>query len=235
MKRLITRASVALALLAAMSVLAALLGFISEPAAADGPVTYEVTFTNMTSGQPMTPPVVVTHDATTQLATPGTFASAQIEAVAEGGNNAPLLLALADDPGVSYFDVAGAGPFGPGGSVSVTLSAHDGDVLSTINMLVCSNDAITGLNSAALPDEGALTYYAKPYDARTERNTNRAGDVPGAPPCAGLRAGGGADQDGLGQNKKIKSHPGLHNAGVLSFSKHDQVIQITVERIDSDE
>jgi hypothetical protein len=232
MKRITTSAPVTLASLIAMALIAAVLGLTSGPAAADATAQYEVTFTNMTNGQPMTPPVVVIHDASTQLAPPGSFANSNIEAIAEGGNNGPLLAALPGAPGISDFGVAGAGPFGPGGSVSVRLGAYEGDVLSTINMLVCSNDAITGLHGAALPDSGSVTYYAVAYDAGTERNTNQAGDVPGAPPCADLRAGGGGDQDELAQSKKIKSHPGIHNAGVLNFSKHDQVIQITVERID---
>ena len=51
--------------------------------------TYKVTITNLTPGQPFTPPVLVTHSKETGIFTIGEATSVEIQAIAENGNNAP--------------------------------------------------------------------------------------------------------------------------------------------------
>ena len=222
--------------LLALAVPAGLLAVTPIGATAEASVTYEVTFTNLTDGQPMTPPVVVIHDDSVQLAAPGTYAGPEIEAIAEGGDNSLLVGALGTRDGVADFGVAGMAPFGPGQSVTITLTTDDeSDLLSSVNMLVCANDGITGVDAIELPAEGTTTaVLAHAYDAGTERNTSRSGDVPGAPPCQSLRSGGASDQDALAQHKKIKGHSGVHNADALDFFKHDDVLRVTVTRIETE-
>ncbi|MFQ5552270.1 MAG: spondin domain-containing protein, partial [Thermoplasmata archaeon] len=65
-------------------------------AAADGRKVgvFEVTISNLTSGQPFTPPVLATHKKSTDVFTVGEPASLGIKEIAENGNNGPLLASL---------------------------------------------------------------------------------------------------------------------------------------------
>ena len=75
---------------------------------------YSVTFTNLSTGQPMTPPVVAIHDSAVSLFRTGTAASAELQAIAENGDNAPMV-ALAGSLGaqVSASGVAAPAAAGP--------------------------------------------------------------------------------------------------------------------------
>ena len=87
-----SRLIVAVALMALLAVAA--------PAAAvgdddDGELrTYEVTLTNKTTSQPISPPVVVTHDRDLRFWHPGDAASAGTIAIAEDGNPAVAVTML---------------------------------------------------------------------------------------------------------------------------------------------
>ncbi len=52
---------------------------------------YEVTITNLTPGQPITPPLLVTHAENTGFFTPGEMASNEIQQLAKNGNAEPLV------------------------------------------------------------------------------------------------------------------------------------------------
>ena len=105
---------------------------LANSAPAAGSVT--VTLTNTSASQPMTPPVVVLHNAPNaengmRLFQLGQPASERIIAIAENGNNGPLVNLLgyledqgrASDYGVGFADPANPGPLLPGMSASVTL------------------------------------------------------------------------------------------------------------------
>ncbi|MFV1989559.1 MAG: spondin domain-containing protein, partial [Acidimicrobiales bacterium] len=53
--------------------------------------TYEVTITNLTEGQPFTPPLVAVTDKRVRLFKVGRAASPEIREIAENGNLAPML------------------------------------------------------------------------------------------------------------------------------------------------
>ena len=72
----------------------ALILLIPGLAMGDGDKTYKVTITNLTAGQPLTPPVLVIHGRRTGKFTVGEMASAEIQAIAENGNSGPLQAAL---------------------------------------------------------------------------------------------------------------------------------------------
>jgi hypothetical protein len=79
-----------------------------------GTRTYEVTITNLTSGQPLTPPLVATHRKKGQLFEVGQPASVGVREIAENGNLAPLLAFLDADPFDRISDVeAGTFPLVP--------------------------------------------------------------------------------------------------------------------------
>ena len=83
-----TRRARWVALLAMMMTAASLV-----PAAASAPNTrtYTVTITNLTDGQPFTPPLVATHKRPADFFNVGEAASFGIKEIAENGNLAPLM------------------------------------------------------------------------------------------------------------------------------------------------
>jgi len=204
-----------------------------DPAPASTAGTYEITFTNMSTGQPMTPPVVAIHDTSVRLYQTGQAASPEVQAIAENGDNDPLV-ALATSlqgSGVSAAGVAApdpAGPIGPGGSSTITLTtADDAQVLSVVTMIVCTNDGFTGVDSVALPATGTSTFMAVSYDAGTEVNIIDADYWVPAPPCGGTAANMHTDENGV-----ITAHPGQTGSfdANLDFPAGAQLLQIDVTR-----
>ena len=159
--------------------------------------TYEVTITNLTSNQVFSPPLLATHKPSLHVWQLGQLASDEVRQVAEDGNNAALAAKLKG----SVTDVqALAEPLPPGKSVTVKISANDGDVLSAITMLVQTNDGFTGLDNLAL--SGPVDKEAAAYDAGTEENTEKASDVPGPP-------FGGKGRPATNPPQPISMHPGI--------------------------
>lgn len=187
---------------------------------ADGPpvATYEVTITNLTMGQPFTPPVLATHRQSTQLFAVGDPASNGVQQVAENGAVPVLVDELNGNRHVEDVQV-GAAPLVPAGvpgsgvgpvSDTYTITAARGaKVLSIVSMLVCTNDGFAGLNSVRLPKKvgDSTTVYLNAYDAGTEINTEDFADI--VPPCQGL-IGVTSDDSGAGM-----SNPTLVEGGVV--------------------
>jgi Spondin_N len=219
-------------------------------AAAEAPVaTYEVTIKNLTAGQPLTPPVVATHRATTGMFTVGQPASFALKEIAENGNLAPMIAQLGADAHVSD-SAAAAAPLVPAGlpgsamfgdSVTITVSASEGaKFVSFASMLICTNDGFTGVDSLRLPKDvgDAVVVRSAGYDAGTERNTEDFADI--VPPCQGLvgvtsgEPGTGTSNPALAEGGVIHHHPGIAGGADLVPAIHgwtDPVAEITVERV----
>lgn len=153
--------------------------------ASSEPGSFQVTFTNMTNGQLMTPPVVALHDPSVHLFQVGEMASDAIQVIAEMGNNAPLVeFAGANPEVVSAAGVAGEMPFGPGESVSINLTTSAANqVFSAVNMIICTNDGISGIDSFPLPSGNQpFILGARPYDAGTRVNQDNSYSF-FPPPC----------------------------------------------------
>ena len=211
-----TRRARWVALLAMMMTAASLV-----PAAASAPNTrtYTVTITNLTDGQPFTPPLVATHKRPADLFSVGEAASFGIKEIAENGNLAPLMGDLLDNKHVSDVIVAVAGdppPLMPGASVTFDIDGGPGAKwLSYASMLICTNDGFTGADGLRLPkrvgEAASATSYA--YDAGTEINTEYFGDI--VPPCpiltgvASSVAGTGMSNDALAEGGVITHHDGV--------------------------
>ena len=73
---------------------------------------YEVTVTNLTPGQPLTPPLLVTHENDAGFFSVGEMASEELQQLAENGNLAPLVAMLQSKSGVSDI-VQGMAPLVP--------------------------------------------------------------------------------------------------------------------------
>jgi hypothetical protein len=242
--RRITKLTIGLALLLLFSV-GVTYAADTHPAA----ITYEVTITNLTTGQALTPPLLATHTGAVDLFTVGDAASLGIQEIAENGNLGPAIAALSSSNQV--FDVVAAGaPLVPAGtpgaatfSDSVTLNINTLPhvrYLSYASMLICTNDGFTGVDALELPRQlgQTVTVYGAGYDAGTEINTEDFADI--VPPCQGLigvssdDAGTGMSNPALAEGGVITHHAGIQGGTDLLPEVHgwtDPVVKINVTRV----
>ena len=207
------------------------------------PGSFQVTFTNMTLNQPMTPPVVAIHDPSVHLFQVGEESSDAIQVIAEMGNNDPLVdFANANPELVSAAGVAAPDPAGPiaaGGSSTINLTTEaEGHVFSAVNMIICTNDGISGVDSTALPSgTDPVVIMALPYDAGTRVNQNNSYSF-FPPPCragadgevpvveAPLEDPRGVIGPHAGQSATINTPDGRN----WDFATGDQVLMIEIVR-----
>lgn len=140
--------------------------------------SYEVTVSNLTNAQPLSPITVVLH-GDSKLWMIGQAASSALELLAEGGDNSEF---IAQDTVLA--SVAGEGVVLPGNSDMVTISTTDGTAthLTFSTMLVNTNDAfsgLTGLDLSTLVVDEPKSWTLNVYDAGTEMNSELAGTIPG--------------------------------------------------------
>jgi hypothetical protein len=192
--------------------------------------TYSVTIDNLTGGQPLTPPLVATHQGADDLFDTGVPASLGVREIAENGNLQPMLDRLNASDHVSSVVVAVAGtppPVLPGSSVSFTIDAEPGArYLSFISMLICTNDGFTGLDSQLLPSQVGqqIVLYTNAYDAGSEINTEDFADL--VPPCPALTGvpstdpGTGTSDPALAENGVIRMHSGVVGNDDLDAALH---------------
>jgi hypothetical protein len=202
--------------------------------------TFEVTVSNLTNGQPLSPIAVIAHQNTFPVFTIGMPASAGLETLAEGGDNSALLAEAIAIAGIGD-TASGAAPIGPAGSETVSLTM-DANVLGSMTisvstMLVNTNDAITGVNAVPLGDMqvgDSVSLRSIAYDAGTEANTESAAHIPGP---AGGGEGFNAARDDLAD--RVAMHTGVvgQDDGFASSDLTGQhrfdnpVAQVTIERI----
>ena len=194
----------------------------STAASRAGPSTYEVTVTNLTGGQPFTPPLVVTHRTRLSVFEVGEAASLGVREIAENGNLGPLAGALAGNKHLSELVIAlpsdpmAPPPILPTASRTFMITADHGfKHFSFVSMLICTNDGFTGLASVRLPRRvGNTSVYALvAYDAGSEINTEDLADI--VPPCAPLTsfpssdAGTGMSDPALAEDGVIGMHAGI--------------------------
>ncbi|NGN97709.1 hypothetical protein G5S52_08510 [Grimontia sp. S25] len=166
----------------------------------------DVKITNATDGIYFTPLIVAAHSPDAYLFRTGEAASADVEAMAEGGDISGLV-ALAEGVGADVQANPAEGILDPGASTSTTLYANHGDVLSIAAMLLPSNDAFIGVDSWKIPKKkGTYVIKANGYDAGTEANDELAGSVPTPPFITFGEGGTGVDTEVA--NETVHIHPG---------------------------
>ena len=232
---------------ALLSISAMALALIPGSAAsASAGSSYRVTIRVLADGQPLTPPVVVTHRGGFNLFEVGQIASVGIKEVAENGNVPALVSAVEQAAGVSQVAV-GAEPVVPRGlpgsaafsDVERLMIGAGPDVrfISFATMLICTNDGFTGINHVRLPAEVGDTVRigAAGYDAGTEVNTEDFADI--VPPCQSLvgvtsgEAGSGISNPALFENGVIHHHLGILGGSDLLTSTHGWDVNRPVARI----
>lgn len=196
-------------------------------------VTYEVTVTNLTNAQPLSPLGVIIHDEG-HLWTIGETASLALETMAEGGDNSQLL-ALP----VGLANASGMAPIGPGNSdtVSITIQDRVDSYISVATMLVNTNDAFTGLdkyNLAELAVGDSQTWRFAALDAGTEENSEAMSTIPGpADGGEGFNASREARDIVTYHAGVVTNADGLDTSVLDASHKFDNpVIRLTVTRIE---
>ena len=190
-------------------------GFVATPPPPPPPpppamASFDVTVTNLTNAQPLSPVAVIAHVDGYTVFTIGMPATAGLENLAEGGDNAELI-AEADADANVLATGSGMAPIGPGASEAVTVEVLESDVpnlrFSVSTMLVNTNDAISGLNGvdvSGLAEGDAWSGRAIVYDAGTEADTEAAGTIPG--PAGGGEGFNAARDD---SDDRVTMHSGV--------------------------
>lgn len=214
--------------------------------AAAAPTYYEISITNLTDGQPLTPPIVATHRRPFHIFENGDPASFQLKEIAENGNLGPMAELLNANKHVFESKIIisdmGPPPILPGAVVHFSItSAHGAKYFSFASMLICTNDGFTGIDSLRLPKHvgDSETHYAMAYDTGTEINTEDFADI--VPPCQALvgvmsdDAGTGVSNPDLAENSVIHPHPNIAGFADLVPEVHGwlgPVAEITVTRVE---
>ncbi len=204
--------------------------------------TVRVTITNTTS-QPVSPPLLVSHDGSFAPFFVGEAASPELTLLAEDGSAAQLADVARAAEGVYGVAVADGG-LAPGTSVTLEIAAGEGAVLTLVTMLVTTNDALVVWSAYA--HDGMMSMdsmepmddmmakqgvkndgVVRVYDAGTEANTELCAHIPG-PPCGnkGARVVEGAE--GF-----VGLHGGILGVGDLDprmYGWLHPVLEVAVER-----
>jgi len=181
----------------------------------DKTTVYEVTITNITRGQIISPPIVISHNEDFQLFSLGHPAPTGLAQLAEDGMTEPLSDHLDTLDSVFQYRTAGSG-IPPGESVTVEIETQKGyDLLSAAGMLVSSNDAFFAVRGVKARSKGNEAFDAEAYDSGTERNSEDCAYIPG-PPC-----GNGGVRDTEGAEGYVFIHAGIHDTGSLDPAVND--------------
>lgn len=203
--------------------------------------TFQVTVSNLTNAQPMSPVAVFTHGMGFRVFEIGAPASTALEVMAEGGDNADLI-AEANNDAVVLTTVGGGGPIPPGQNEVLSFEIEENDLadayVTISTMLVNTNDAFTGVNGVAL--EGltvgdVVSMRGVVYDAGTEADDEAAIYIPG--PAGGGEGFNAARDDQVDavtmHSGVVTMHDGLATSALTGQHKFDNpAIQVRIERIE---
>jgi hypothetical protein len=195
---------------------AAVLAVAMTAAPAANAVDFDVQITNLTNSIYFTPLLVAAHPAGNNLFTSGQPASANVQAMAEGGDTSGLI-ADVTGLGATIVDNPAGGILGPAASTSFNMNTDgtSNDRLSIVAMLLPTNDAFAGLNAIAIPvTPGTYRFDVPAYDAGTEANDElvTGGGMPGVPGIPGdpsmLAGTNGTGAAGADANGNVHIHRG---------------------------
>jgi len=207
----------------------------------DKTTEYAVTITNITRGQIISPPIVISHNKDFQLFSLGGSATDELAALAEGGDTGPLSAVLGELDSVydrndqnDQSQSTEGGVIIPGHSVTVRIETKKGyELLSMAGMLVSSNDAFFAIRGMKARSKGDMTAQARAYDAGSELNSELCEYVPGpttTDPCPTPEVG----HDPSTPEGYVYIHSGIHGMGDLEpadFDWHNPVATIMVEKV----
>lgn len=186
---------------------------------------YEISVSNLTRAQILSPFVVSTHRQPFSLFTLGQEASPELAALAQDALTNGLFNLVSTDPSNRQALVS-SGPTLPGQTTVIEIPARGGRYLSMAAMLVTTNDAFTGLNNVRVSGRFS-TYRSVAYDAGSENNDELCAYIPG-PPCGNPEQSSGEAGEGY-----VYVNSGIQGVGDLdsSFDWRNPVTQIRIKRI----
>lgn len=211
--------------LAVASVLTSMPGI----AIADGSSKVEITVTNITRGQIISPVVVASHRSGFEpLFVLGEPASVELAGVAEDADLPPMIASLEADPDVLEVEtlLGAEGPIMPGESASITIDVtRKARFLSMVAMLVTTNDAFFALRGVRVPWHGSSVHRSPAYDSGSEANSEDCDFIPG-PPCGNHAHDDTAEAEGY-----VHIHAGVHGIADLDPAIHDWRNPVATVRI----
>ncbi|CAB1055305.1 hypothetical protein D1BOALGB6SA_38 [Olavius sp. associated proteobacterium Delta 1] len=216
-------AGIAIALIVVFGILSA-----GTAHAKDKVSVYEVTVTNITRGQIISPPIVISHNGRFKLFSLGDPATPGLAALAEDADTTELKNEL--DASSSVYDANEAGDvILPGLSATVQIKTRRGfQRISAAGMLVTTNDAFFAVRNVYARYWGDSVDFARAYDAGSEVNSEDCDYIPG-PPC-----GNGGVRDTDGAEGYVYVHSGIHGNGDLAaadFDWQNPVAKIVVKKV----
>lgn len=190
--------------------------------------TYEVTITNITKSQIISPPIVISHNKNFQLFILGDRASEGLAALAEDADTTQLEKDLEESG--SVYDVSKAvDVIKPGMWATVEVKTKHGyEHISAAGMLVTTNDAFFAVRGVKVRKKDGPTVYARAYDAGSEANNELCDYIPG-PPCDSHFVRDTNDAEGY-----VYIHSGIHGSANLDpadFDWQNPVAIITVQKL----
>lgn len=139
-------------------------------------VTYRITVTGLSEGQPLTPPLIAIHNSNASVFDVGDTATAGFELLAEEGMTGDLQNELIQTEGVWIVHIGGDAP---GFEHQTTITAEPGQLLSIASMFARTNDNFIGVSNYVLPERGFNDVIdSQAYDAGTEMNTGLVEHIP---------------------------------------------------------
>jgi hypothetical protein len=195
--------------------------------------TYELTIENRTSGQPLSPPVLVNHNKRFSLWAPRQLATNAVAVVAEDANLPIAVSALNKARGVKNAapgvdkGASEPAPIPPGESQTYVIKGGKNTYLSLVSMLVNTNDTFTGVRNVKLGRGNMKMYMGRAYDAGTEKNNQLASHIPGP-------VGGNAnvhDYEGNVIRRSRGLTPGVGDIPVDQVNWSGPVAKITLKRV----
>jgi len=222
-------------ILRTLGLVALVVGLVAPLQAGEGNY-YEITVVNLTKGQTFTPILAASHRAGVSIFELGQPATAELQAIAEFGDTAPMTALLLADPLVVDV-VTGPDVIPPGGTQTFTLGKGRGNNrISLAGMLIPTNDGFVALNGVRTSG-GSVTYFAFAYDSGTELNTESCSDIPGPGlPFPGPECSGGAT---VGQGEGyVYVHNGIQGIdGLKPWERdwHNPVAKIVITAHNVDE
>ncbi len=177
---------------------------------------FDVQITNLSNAIYFTPFLAAAHPAGNNLFVTGQPASANLQAMAEGGDISGLeadVMAL----GATVVSNPAGGLLAPAASTTFNMNTDgtSNDRLTIVAMLLPTNDAFAGLNAIEIPTEpGSYSFDVPAYDAGTEANDEllTGGGAPGAPGMpadpGGLAGTGGTGAAAVDTNSNVHIHRG---------------------------
>lgn len=179
-------------------------------------VDFDVEIANLTNGIYYTPFLAAAHTEGNNLFVTGQPASANLQAMAEGGDISGLVSDV-QALGATYVANPAGGLLPPATSTTFNMNTDgtSNTQLSIVAMLLPTNDAFAGLNAITIPTEpGTYVYNVNAYDSGTEANDEilNGGGAPGAPGMpadpGGLAGSGGSGVAGTDFNTNVHIHRG---------------------------